>query len=113
MRRQFFICSDPDRTLLPNGPQEESPGARDLLHVPARRPEITLVYVSGRNLHLLQKAIEDYKLPEPDYAVGDAGTTIYRAEGGTWRPLKEWENDIAPDRQGRTGDQLAGLHELK
>ncbi|HDO34182.1 MAG TPA: haloacid dehalogenase, partial [Chromatiales bacterium] len=38
----LLLCSDLDRTLIPNGPQAESPRARALLCELARRPEITL-----------------------------------------------------------------------
>ncbi|HKJ77267.1 MAG TPA: HAD family hydrolase, partial [Gammaproteobacteria bacterium] len=60
---RLLLCTDLDRTVLPNGFQEESPQARPLLRTLARRPEVTLAYVSGRDLSLLQDAIRDYGLP--------------------------------------------------
>jgi len=85
MEHNILLCSDLDRTLLPNGAQPVAPEARQLLQVLAERPELTLVYVSGRHQALQQQAIEDYALP-PDYAIGDVGTTIYDIEDGHWRP---------------------------
>ena len=109
MTNKLFLCSDLDRTLLPNGWQDESPKARKLLHVLARHPEITLAYVSGRNQRLLLEAITAYQIPVPDYAVGDVGTTIYHITDNKWVPSKEWEDKIALDWKGHRHDQIAEL----
>jgi HAD superfamily hydrolase (TIGR01484 family) len=106
MADEILLCSDLDRTLLPNGPQPESPRARKLLQALAARPEVTLAYVSGRHRGLLQQAIEDYDLPQPDYAIGDVGTTIYEAGGGEWRPWVGWHEEIAADWRGMSRADL-------
>lgn len=106
MKHNTLLCSDLDRTLLPNGAQPESPEARRLLQRLADRPELTLVYVSGRHQALLQQAIEEYDLPLPDYAIGDVGTTIYDIEDGNWRPWDSWYEEIAPDWRGKTRQDL-------
>ncbi len=107
--RHILLCSDLDRTLIPNGTQPESPQARPLLHSLTTRPELTLAYVSGRHLALLLAAIRDYDLPVPDYAIGDVGTTIYEIHNNEWRPWQAWTNEIAPDWAGKTHDELAQL----
>lgn len=109
MKHNILLCSDLDRTLLPNGAQPESPEARRLLQRLADRPELTLVYVSGRHQALLRQAIEEYDLPLPDYAIGDVGTTIYdidEIEDGHWRPWESWCEEIAPDWRGKTRQDL-------
>ena len=106
MMRNVLLCSDLDRTILPNGPQPESPEARGLLQRLADQPELTLAYVSGRHQALLQQAIEEYDLPLPDYAIGDVGTTIYDIEGGHWRPWDNWYQEIAADWRGKTREDL-------
>lgn len=103
---RILLCSDLDRTLLPNGHQPESPNARPLLRVLARRPEVTLAYVSGRHKALLEKAICDYDLPLPDFAIGDVGTTIYEVAGNRWHRWQAWSEEIAPDWDGHTHDDL-------
>jgi len=105
----ILLCSDLDRTILPNGAQPESPDARPLLHALAARPEVTLAYVSGRHKALLQEAIDAYDIPVPDYAIGDVGTTIYHVHDGSWDPWDEWAAEIAPDWGGRGHDELAAL----
>lgn len=107
--KRILLCSDLDRTLLPNGIEKESPQARSLLHKIADRPELTLVYVSGRNRDLLIEAIEQYDLPVPDYAIGDVGTTIYTTAGGDWRHWAQWDSEIARDWRGMTHDDVTAL----
>jgi len=106
MKTDILLCSDLDRTLLPNGAQPESPEARRLLRRLAERPELTLAYVSGRHQALLEQAIEEYDLPLPDYAIGDVGTTIYDVEEGHWRPWESWHEEIAADWRGHTRQDL-------
>jgi len=108
---KLLLCCDLDRTLLPNGSQEESPQARPLFRALAQRPELTLAYVSGRDKSLLLEAIHDYDLPVPDYAIGDVGTTLYEIQHDEWQALKDWEEEIAPDWAGRRHDELAALFE--
>ncbi len=105
--RNVLLCSDLDRTLIPNGSQPESAQARPLLRMLAARPELTLAYVSGRHLDLLLAAIHDYELPVPDYAIGDVGTTLYKIHGNEWHPWQAWADEIAPDWAGKTRDELA------
>jgi sucrose-6F-phosphate phosphohydrolase len=106
----ILLCSDLDRTLLPNGPQPESPQVRALLRSVAERPEVKLAYVSGRHRELLREAIDSYRLPEPDYAITDVGTRIYTSNAaGHWRVWDAWEAEIGPDWNGMRHDELAGL----
>ena len=43
-----------------------------------------VVYVTGRNLDLTEKAIAEYGVRHPDVLCGDVGTTIRRYEQGRW-----------------------------
>lgn len=109
MNNHILICTDLDRTLLPNGEQEESPSARRLFSQLVARPEIGLVYVSGRDKGLLQDAIADYAIPLPDYAIADVGTTIYTITDHDWRIWDKWHEEIAPDWGTYNGQSLAEL----
>ena len=97
MSEPLLICTDLDRTLLPNGLQPESPQARPLFRRVAARPEVVLAYASGRSRELQEKAIARYELPQPDFAVADVGTSIYRVTRGRWEPLEDWSREIAAD----------------
>jgi sucrose-6F-phosphate phosphohydrolase len=98
--RRFLLCTDLDRTLIPNGTAPESPGARALFARLAARPEATIAYVTGRHRELIEQAIREYRLPVPDFVIADVGTTIYEAGADDWQVWQAWEQEIAPDWKG-------------
>jgi len=97
MSQQLLLCTDLDRTLIPNGPEPESPQARAKFRKLVQLPQVTLVYVTGRHLSLTEEAIEQYQLPLPDFILGDVGSSIYQTVNGQWHSWQNWENEIAPD----------------
>ncbi len=109
MRERLLICTDLDRTLIPNGVDAESPGARTWFHRLAALPEIVLAYVTGRDQILVKEAVEEYELPLPAFVLGDVGSTIYACTGWNWQHWAAWEAHIAPDWGGRSHAQLAAL----
>lgn len=110
MQDKLLICTDLDRTLIPNGPQSESPGARKYFSSLVERPEVVLAYVSGRHRKLVQKAINNYGLPMPNFVIGDVGTTIYHiGKDKEWERQTEWEDKIAADWGGRTHSDLKAM----
>jgi len=107
---RLLVCTDLDRTLLPNGPQPESPGARALFARLVGRPEVSLAYVSGRDPGRVRAAMAEYDLPSPDFVIADVGTTLLSADGeGDWRDDRVWAGEIGTDWGERDGD---GLHAL-
>jgi sucrose-6F-phosphate phosphohydrolase len=118
MPDKLLICTDMDRTLIPNGPQAESPLARQYFSNLVNRPEVLLTYVTGRHQKLVQEAIHNYCLPLPDFVIGDVGTTIYHVEDATtWERQLGWEDHIAQDWCGKTHadlkDLLSDIHVLQ
>ena len=109
MTDDVLLCSDLDRTILPNGPQQESPEARPRLRRLAAHPRVVIAYVSGRHQNLQKAAIQEYAIPVPSYAIGDVGTTIYEISGNEWHPWAAWGEEIAPDWQGFQGNDLKEL----
>ncbi|MBS3955363.1 MAG: HAD-IIB family hydrolase [Methylomicrobium sp.] len=106
MSKRILLCTDLDRTLLPNGNQPESPGARAAFTRLVSRPKISLAYVSGRHRELVEQAITEYQLPPPDWVIGDVGTTLYQVNKGEWRHWIDWEHFIAADWRGLTAKDL-------
>ena len=107
MANRYMVCTDLDRTLIPNGPQPESPTAAGYFSSLASREEITLVYVSGRHRELVEQAIKQHQIPVPDFVIGDVGTTIYRVGAHrAWKPDRSWQSDIAADWHGLTANVL-------
>ena len=110
MKNRLLICTDLDRTLIPNGPQSESNGARQRFAALCSHPEVTLAFVSGRHRALIEQAITNYCLPLPDYAIADVGTTIYRvAAAGDWQRESTWEATISADWQGLEAREIKSL----
>jgi HAD superfamily hydrolase (TIGR01484 family) len=106
---QLLLCTDLDRTVLPNGSQPESDGARSRFAALAARPEVTLVYVTGRDRQLVTRAITNYCLPQPDYVISDVGTMIYEVNDDSWRIWREWQQEIAPDWAGLSQGDIRKL----
>ena len=107
--KRFLICTDLDRTLIPNGAQPESPQARERFRRLAAREDVAIAYVSGRHFALIEQAIAEYQLPQPDFAIADVGSTIYQKHQSGWQQWDAWDAHIAQDWQGLTHDGLAGL----
>ena len=110
--QQLLVCTDLDRTLLPNGAEPESPGAREYFAALIASDEISLAYVSGRHRALVEEAIEAYHLPWPDFVIGDVGTTIYEIDSKhDWKLCTDWEQFISHDWNGQRHDGLARILE--
>ncbi|ESS71833.1 putative HAD-like hydrolase [Methyloglobulus morosus KoM1] len=106
MPKRLLICTDLDRTLLPNGSHPESPRARETFARLVMRPEVMVAYVSGRHRALVEDAIREYQLPMPDWVIGDVGTTIYRVSTDEWLHSDEWEQYIASDWQSLSANDI-------
>jgi len=106
---KVLLCTDLDRTLVPNGSQPESPHARALFSRLIASNAVKLAYVSGRHLALIEQAIDEYQLPMPDFAVADVGSTIYRREQNQWQHWQAWDQEIAGDWQGMSRESLHAL----
>lgn len=109
MDAPILLATDLDRTLLPNGDQPESPLARAYFHRLAARPEVRLAYVTGRHLELVNAAIAEYTLPQPDFVIADVGTSLYARDAENWRQVRNWQQTILQDWNGHTAVELAAL----
>ena len=109
MNAPILICTDLDRTLLPNGIQPESQGARESFARLVARPDVALAYVSGRHRELVMEAISEYQIPLPDFVIGDVGTSIYSVDGTQWLIWQSWLDEIAPDWCGLGREDLHAL----
>jgi len=118
MTERILVCTDLDRTLIANGQQPESTGARARFDALVARPEVMLVYVSGRHCKLIKLAMRTYWLPPPDFVVANVGTTIYQVGASKrWQRFKDWEKGISSDwgenSRRHLMELLSGLPELR
>jgi len=102
----LLLCTDMDRTIIPNGAEPEDAEARPRLQQLARRADVRLVYVSGRDISRVDAAIAEFALPQPDFVISDVGTSLHHREGGTWQAHDDWTAHIAADWGGVTAPQL-------
>lgn len=109
MTTRILLCTDLDRTLLPNGRQAESPQARRRFASLAKHPQLTIAYVTGRHRALVEDALAEYCLPLPSYVIGDVGTTIYELRDDSWRASQDWYEEIASDWAGKDHDAMHSL----
>lgn len=107
MPDKLLICTDLDRTLIPNGPQPASPQAMPLFRKLISRPGIKLAYVTGRDKKLVMDAISRFNLPVPDYAVTDVGAAVYDIQSGRWRRQTDWDQRICRDWKNKSPKDLA------
>jgi sucrose-6F-phosphate phosphohydrolase len=85
-----ILATDLDRTLLPNGSWECDHEAIGLFNELTVKYGVLVVYVTGRNLALTEKAIKEYGVRYPDILCSDVGTSIRRYENGAWVPDDGW-----------------------
>lgn len=116
MSERLLLCTDMDRTVIPNGMQPEHPQARRRFRAFSEQDNVSLVYVTGRHRQLVEKAIRSYQLPQPDYVISDVGTKIYQQQNG-WQELSSWKMEIDKDWRGRSHQDLklilTGIKDLK
>jgi len=106
---RLLLCTDMDRTVIPNGMQKETSGAREKFADFCGLPTVNLVYVTGRHLALMQHAVQEYQLPLADYAITDVGTRIYQQKEHQWHPITAWETEIDQDWRGVKPKQIYDL----
>lgn len=107
--KRYLLCTDLDRTLIPNGVQPESPAARARFERLVKREDVTLVYVTGRHRALAEQAIAEYRLPQPDFVIADVGSSIFQIDASGWRQWVKWDKHIAPDWGNLSHDELYRL----
>ena len=107
--KKFLLCTDLDRTLIPNGSLPLSPGAIERFKQLVSLKEATLTYVTGRHRTLIEQAISNFDLPQPDFVIADVGTTIYRINESEWQHWDEWDSEIAPDWRGLSHNDISSL----
>lgn len=109
MRERLLLCTDMDRTLLPNGDAPETNHIRQYFTALCNLPEVILVYVTGRDKALVEDAITQYQLPQPDYVISDVGSKLYRVNMFCWHEVPEWLTEMDQAWHGHTYKTIAPL----
>lgn len=106
IKNKLLLCTEMDKTVIPSGRQLEHPDARERFREFCSQPNVNLVYVSGWPINLVMRAIVEYNLPSPHFAITDMGTKIYQCHDGTWSELRSWQQSIAAAWGGKSHDDL-------
>ncbi len=85
-----ILATDLDRTLLPNGTWEYDSEAVEMFNHLTEKNDVFVVYVTGRNLALTERAIKKYGIRYPHILCGDVGTTIRKYENNEWKFDEGW-----------------------
>lgn len=109
MHETLLLCTDMDRTVIPNGMQAEHPDARRRFRQFCQADNVCLVYVTGRHRQLVEKAIRAYHLPQPDYIISDVGTKIFQRKETRWQEVQSWCDVISVDWNGKSHHDLKQL----
>ncbi|MFT7561297.1 MAG: HAD superfamily hydrolase (TIGR01484 family) [Flavobacteriales bacterium] len=105
----LLLCTDLDQTLIPNGNAVESKCARSLFRELVENIDITLIYVSGRNISQIYQAIDNYSLPIPAYIIADVGTSIYQSTTTGSTQLNSWTDKIKMDWYEKSPHDISQL----
>ena len=85
-----ILATDLDRTLLPNGSWQADSEAIKLFNELTQKNGVVVVYVTGRNLQLTEKAIREFGVRYPDVLCSDVGTSIRKYKNGMWTFDEGW-----------------------
>lgn len=102
----FVLATDLDGTFLGG-----DDAARNSLYtwIQDNRPQIGLIFVSGRDLPFIERLCTETDVPWPDYVIGDVGTTLAerhpKDDAWTYRPIDKLEEEIA-GRWNDAGDTV-------
>ena len=111
-----ILATDLDRTLLPNGSWPADSGAIELFNELTEQHGVLVVYVTGRNLDLTEKAIREYGVRYPHVLIGDVGTSIRRYRESDWEPLEGWDRHVRQSSPrwdaGAVRDAASGIEGL-
>ena len=110
MTTRHLLASDLDGTLFPSRPDPRHARAVARLHaLVGRRPDLALAYVTGRNLALSLQAVQQWRLPWPDFLCPDLGTAVYRRYGERWREDTRYRRRMERAMGGVTGEHLLAV----
>lgn len=77
---QNILATDLDGTFLPLDHIPENRQDLQTLLSGLERQRVPLVYVTGRYLASVERVLEQYQLPRPDWLICDVGTSIYQQD---------------------------------
>ena len=85
------LATDLDGTLIPLDDCSQNQSDLKCLTEKIRELGFLLVFVTGRHISSVQKAITEFSLPLPDWIICDVGTSIFRTTNtGQFEPVEQY-----------------------
>jgi maltooligosyltrehalose trehalohydrolase len=78
------LATDLDGTLIPLDGNEQNRTDLEQLKQLLDDRDAVLTFVTGRHLEIVEHAIRQHALPQPDWIICDVGTSIYRKSPEGW-----------------------------
>jgi hydroxymethylpyrimidine pyrophosphatase-like HAD family hydrolase len=73
-----LLATDLDGTLIPLDGEPQNRQDLQTLAALLERLGVALIYVTGRHLESVERAIDEHQMPRPDWLICDVGTSIYQ-----------------------------------
>jgi len=89
------LCTDLDGTLIPLPECDRNQSDLAELREQIAEQNIPLVFVTGRHLEIVEEAIAEHDLPQPDWIICDVGTTICEKSNAAWSPLTAYAEHLS------------------
>ncbi|MGE0376806.1 MAG: HAD family hydrolase [Planctomycetaceae bacterium] len=94
-RKPKVLATDLDGTLIPLAGNQRNRTDLESLRVHLAAGGIALTFVTGRHLAIVEEAIVQHRLPQPDWIICDVGTSIYRRTAGGWQAVSTYSEQMA------------------
>lgn len=98
----LILATDLDGTFLGGSDAQRQALYRTL----QSRPDVLLIFVTGRDRAFLQDLVAQPGMPTPDLIIGDVGTSVW--DTATWEPIEALEQEIR-DRWGDAQQRVLNL----
>jgi HAD superfamily hydrolase (TIGR01484 family) len=91
----YYLATDLDRTLFPNGAQTADDCMTELKEALIHH-KVGVIYVTGRNQEQIREGMATYDPPPPEYAIAEVGTRIHRvrADGASFHDLESYTTHL-------------------
>lgn len=89
-----WLATDLDGTLIPLPEIPENTADLRAISTAREKTGMGLIYTTGRHFKSVLQAIEDFKMPIPDWIICDVGSSIYHRSSNGFERFNSYENHL-------------------
>ncbi len=105
----LVLATDLDGTLIPLPGVATNPASLETLKIGLAARNVTVIFATGRHGLSTQRAIEEFSLPVPQWAICDVGSSIYRPTDTGWASVDTYADHLSELVHGMDHDALMAL----